>query len=193
MFSLRSRTTASTRTSGPARPIGCPTGPTRRGVSLIELVVLIAASAAVFAVAVVAFTRFLDASRGGQIHLERTVQTARLAEQFRRDVWAAREATQDTKIGKLTLVADDGLRVEYEIDAGALRRTAFHEDKPEMRDRFQLSGTTPLGFEIDSSKAAILLAPLKLHPVEGEDPHGKPLRIVATLARDRRFQMAEGR
>ena len=164
----------------------------RRGVSLVELVVVIGASAALFGVGTVAFTRFLAIRRGGQDHLDRTVQTVRLAEQFRHDVWASQDvAGPPESADKLTLTAGESRRIDYELGPSQVRRTILEKDKPPSHASFQLPTATPLRFEIEPAgaarKVALLVAPLHPNPVEGTTAPGKPLRIAATLGRDSRF------
>ena len=163
----------------------------RRGVSLIELSVVIAVGATMLALAVVTFSRILTMRRSAQEHLERTSQTARLAEQFRRDVWSSptTSETPDSKT-KLTLTENENRRIEYEIKGGALRRTLLEGDKIVSSDNFNLPGASALQFTTQENQGTkrigLLIAPLRPHPVEGEDLHGKPSQILAQLGRDSR-------
>ena len=163
----------------------------RRGVSLIELSVVIAVGATMLALAVVTFSRILTMRRSAHEHLERTSQTARLAEQFRRDVWSSPSTSDiaDSKT-KLTLNEAENRRIEYEITRGVLRRTLLEGDKIVAADTFKLPGASVLQFTTQedqgTKRIGLLIAPLRPHPVEGEDPHGKPSRILAQLGRDSR-------
>jgi hypothetical protein len=85
------------------------------------------------------------------------------------------------------LLADDDRQIEYECQGNSLRRTLTIGEETPSRETFPLPGAALLGFEIDNTTVALLIAPLNPNPVEGEDPRGKPLRISANLARDRRF------
>lgn len=166
----------------------------RPGVSLIELTVVISVGAMLIALAAVTFTRILRMRGSAQEHLERTTQTARLAEQFRRDVWSARSASEvEEPAKKLTLNEAANRRVEYEIIQGGLQRTAFEGDKAFTPNVFRLPGAEVLTFSSEGaqgSKVSLLIASLRPHPVEGEDPYGKRSRIVALLGRDHRTAAA---
>lgn len=173
----------SERTPRAARPL--------RGVSLIELLVVIGASAILLSLAAVAFTRFLQVRTRGQEHLERTVQAARLAEQFRRDVWAASKATiADDAGGELTLNADDR-QVTYRIDQQRIVRQELQQGKRKAGDSFLLPGVLPLRLQSDGAKVSIALAAdIRIEP---EQPaHGLPWSIIATLGRDRRYATQGG-
>jgi len=164
----------------------------RHGFSLIEAVIFVTASAIVFAVAITAFARFLQVGRVSQEHLVRTVQTARFAEQFRHDVWAASDSKLNPagQAKQLSLEDPLGNQVVYQIDDNAIHRTTQQNDRPVGRENFPFPQDTLIYFEADAAGVSAIVAPPKSHLVEGESPQGKPLRISANLGRDHRYASA---
>ena len=170
-------------------PFQRESAPARHGTSLVELLVVIAVSASLFALATVMFARFLAMRSAGEEHFQRTTQVGRLAEQFRRDVWEGQQAAlPEGETDKLTITGNQQ-RVEYLIRSGAIERTVIdgEGDTPQLRETYSLATAAPLRFEVHDARLSVLIAPLHAKPVEGESPHGKPTRIAATLGRDDRF------
>jgi Tfp pilus assembly protein PilE len=163
----------------------------RKGASLIELAVLIAAAAILFSVAIVVFNRILSMRRAGQEHLERTVQTARLAEQFRRDVWASKTFTLSESPPLLKLQSPDDREVEYRIDEGNLQRTELSKGKQGLRETLKIPGASVLQLAKEDSdghaRLSVSIASRRENAVEGEPTYGKPMRIAAKVGRDHAY------
>jgi len=168
-----------------------PRPTTRRAASLIELVILISAAALIMALLTIVFARALGLRRSAQQQLEQTVQTARLATQFRRDVWAAERVEESPGPPQaLTLELPVGHKVRYQIVDAALERTEITDGKAQVSRMFRIPATEVLRFEQhhrgDAEQVSLVVAPLRSPAVEGESPHGHPLHIKALLGRDLR-------
>lgn len=192
----------------------------RRGVSLIETAVIMAVSAVIFALTIAVFARFLDMNRSGQQHFERVMTIERLAEQFRRDVWAAvkvkdrqPEATSLvlSMIGNanplipspsphtLDRVPEPGAKgasvfIAYSIEAGVVIRTVQHGDKLVGREVYRLPGARVVRFETmgtgPGSSVALRWGIEKITGADGEMEPGPLMAIRATVGRDHRFATA---
>jgi hypothetical protein len=167
-------------------------GETRRAISLIELLVVMAVSSVLLILTIVSLSRFLAMSRAGRTHLERHLALARLGTQFRRDVWSASDMTEPAdKPRLLRLSCPSGEQIEYELDQEAIRRTVLRQGVAESHEAFRLPGVVAAHWEIDPIKPRPRVT-LRLELVKGQTdvaPKGaeKPLEIRATLARDQRY------
>ena len=129
-------------------------------------------------------------------HLETTTTLGRLAEQFRRDVHAAVEATPsaaDAPAPQLRLNGPGDLRIEYESTDGGLRRTQFEGDKVRQREFFVLSAMKVTGWEFQASSRQVSMIVGRLTQREVDVPGTVRYRfpITARLARDHRFELVE--
>ena len=176
----------------------------RQGYSLIETLIAGAVGAVILGLTIASLSKFLDMQRSGQVHLQAHTIVARLAEQFRGDVWAARTATQSSKpaanrneqASALDLVSENGHRTEYKIVESRVLRTVYQGDEVRSRESFTLPAAPRL--DLDDAKPrphATLSIPLRKPPDVADASHAahspRTVRISATLARDRRFAAAD--
>ncbi|MEX2122040.1 MAG: prepilin-type N-terminal cleavage/methylation domain-containing protein [Pirellulales bacterium] len=159
----------------------------RRGVSLVELLVVIAVASVVSGLAATLLVTLLKLERGGRRHLVETASLGRLADDFRRDAAAAGAvvpvAADQEKAAGLAFLRPGGGTVEYRAEPGGLvrqirlRRTGSSPG----REMFRLTERARPVFAVDESDG-ITIAVLSL-----EDEAGSAWRLEAIVGGDLRF------
>lgn len=119
--------------------------PTRRGVTLIEMAVVISLQAVLLAVAVAFIGRMLEADRKHREQVQALSSLHSLADQFRRDVHEAKHATPGDGSLEMHLPAD--LVVRYEAAEGRVHRVEHRGNHLVRRELFRLSRDWPVAFE----------------------------------------------
>jgi hypothetical protein len=172
---------------------------TRRGTTLIELMVVITGCAALLSLSGQLLHRALKNQSESRRYFDLEHTAWRLAHDFRRDVNAAETATTpdaDDALLRLELPADR--RVAYSRDGASLVRTLTRADGPPARETYALPEGAVVAVEFDEQAQLITLS------VTGEstkNDQAPPTRIndarlavdaVAQLNRDGRFE-ASGR
>jgi prepilin-type N-terminal cleavage/methylation domain-containing protein len=173
---------------------------TRRGVSLIELLVVLSASTVILTMSAALVHRVMHIySQARAFHnVERN--TLRLSEQFRRDGHQAMAATaldgsrNDGVFLRLQLA--DGQTLEYREVSGSVSRTRSQGDKTLSRDAFTFPPNIKLSLREDGRPRRLILS-ITAAPVETPDMNGKSpwtahsqrvnLQAEVVLGRDGRF------
>lgn len=163
----------------------------RRGYSLVEMLVVIGVMSAVAGVAVGILHSILSVNHAARQGLIEQSALARLAETFRADARAADELTGG-KSGKWELKRSDGPSVEYRLEADRLtRRGQTSAGGPTVED-FLLPKGAAVTIEKMNQKDVGGAAMLTLTVEPGTADDGRPrsatrgLRVEAQLGRDRR-------
>ena len=167
----------------------------RRGVSLVELLIVISIATVVVGMCVTTIHLLLRTQRDESRGVRTTVTLSRLAETFRDDVHATSQSEiGDDETGRRLLLEDEaGRRIVYRADEHQLRRIETLRGAEVHRDTFYF----PLESKIDFAREE----PLRLvrisidvgtersdaPPPERVRPPSRAVRIEAIADRDRRL------
>jgi hypothetical protein len=167
--------------------------PTSRGFTLIEMVAIITISAALAGIAVVLLQVLLTGQRAAKAAQEHAAIFRRLADDFRRDVHAAREAEPGESA--LTLrgfsPGSGGRRVRYEIHANEVLRCEEGENGPDRRESYFLPKTCSAAFRQKTELSAQVIALTPVPPAESPPEAFPTTSVEAVLGRDHRFEKVE--
>ncbi|HUG92770.1 MAG TPA: hypothetical protein VML55_18155 [Planctomycetaceae bacterium] len=173
------------------------TRPRRRsGKSLIELIAVISILAAVMAAGTRLMHVLFRAERTGTQQAAETAALAQLARQFRRDVHAAdsRRMAPSPAGGDTTLelTLPGGEQVVYVPGRQSIDRRVLRGGEILSQQRFRLSGRT-IGFEPSGDAAVTLVCePSSEGASTGAAAVPRlPVRVLAVVGRDRRFERRE--
>lgn len=165
-----------------SRPIHTPLT-ARRGVTLVELMVVMTAVAVMLGISVVLLGLAMRIETDGRDGFDRAETLVRLSARFRNDVHEARDASVDGRV--LRLEPGVERRVEYRVDEhGELTRVVVSEGKDVAREPFRIPGSTGAKLalrELDGRRFAILTIDVQsrqdridpIRPVEVEACVGK--------------------
>lgn len=169
---------------------------TRRGVSLVELLLVMSAATVILTMSAGLIHRIMHAQSKARsfVDVERT--SLRLANVFRRDVHQAIDATAgDSDAGEglfLRLKLPENQTIEYRRQPGAVLRLLLEDSRNVSREEF----TFPPGIELTIRKDQPRLVVLSIHSRPGEMPtddgRSEPnayaipvnLQVQAALSRD---------
>ncbi|MFO0789680.1 MAG: hypothetical protein U0805_09490 [Pirellulales bacterium] len=173
----------------------------RRAISLLELLLVMSASAVVLSLSGVLLHRVMlvQIESRSRTNVERT--SLRLAGQFRSDVHSARDAKPDNARNEsgvfLHLTTIDDRTIDYSRDNDGLVRVESGGDRPSRHEAFEFPPQTQLA--IEQGDAGSLALTLQLHareqPLAASDvaidmnPTPVSLRVEATIGRDLRLQL----
>jgi type II secretory pathway component PulJ len=189
---------------------------TRRGVSLIELMVIMSAASAVLSTSAVILHRTMRSQEQTRYFFENEHAAQRLARQFRADVRGAvslemievavanvdPEGTAAEPFLTLRLAdsagEDEGevATIEYRRTATGILRTATSDDGPTAREDYAIASIAQIQLREDTSPRRLVLTitadPADLHPQLGERTptiRDTPVNMeaVAIVGRDARF------
>lgn len=170
----------------------------RRGTMLVEVMTCMVIGMVLIGVITTIFVRVVVMDPAAREHLATTTTLGRLAEQFRRDVHAALDATptaENPLVLQLRLQGPGDLRIVYEPGADGVRRTRFDGDNVLQREHFVLDGMKVTGWEVQKSSREVSMIVGRLSQGDVED--AATLRyqfpITAKLARDHRFALVESK
>lgn len=150
----------------------------RRGISLVELMVTMAAVAAMLGISVMLLGLTMRLETDGRSAFERAETIARLSGRFRNDVHQTREAALDGRVLRLG-------RVEYRVDDyGELVRAVVVEGKDTAHEAYRISGSAGARLslrDIEGRRFAVLTVDVQprrdrldpIRPVEVEALVGK--------------------
>jgi hypothetical protein len=172
---------------------------TRRGASLIELLVILSASTVVLTLTGVLLHRAMRIQTLSRAHVDAERTTLRLSEQFRSDVHQARAlSSQPGNDGEvfLRLELADGRVAEYSRTNGAVLRSESGGDRPTWREEYAIPGAGALRIEQESAPQRLVMT-IILKPAERPVPNGQapagtrfvPMSLCAeaVVGRDLRF------
>jgi hypothetical protein len=172
---------------------------TQRGVSILELIVVLSASTVVLTLSSVLLQRVMRIHIQSRADLGAERTALRLSEQFRRDVHQARAAVTDrTELGDnvvLRLTFADSQPVEYSYDSGILERVKSKGGNRIAREEFALPAGSDVRVESRDSPQRHVLTITAPRNSEGDNqqlPARKltiPLsvQVEAVLGSDWRF------
>lgn len=162
----------------------------RRGVSLVELLVVISTGMIVVGLAVALVRTLVGAHRAAEAHLVRSDAGRRLCESFRSHVRAAgaAEYTEEDGVGRLELTFDDGHQVEFRSAEQVVTRTERDQGVERRREKYTLPANSAARFEVqsDNNTKTVKLA-ITQTPSRAADGALREFVAVATLNRDHRF------
>jgi len=165
----------------------------RSGYTLLEMVIVMVAAAAVTGVAVGALAlgyRIHHASRG---HLYAATVVDRLADRFRQDCHAAVGFRALDSGAGWQLVLPDAETIDYRPAPGGLDRIEQSDGRVRHRDTFALRPGLDVNFTLEEDEQPAVVR-LELEP-SGDAVRpvpARPVRIVAVLGLDHRFETWEG-
>lgn len=168
----------------------------RRGVSLVELLVVMTACTALLTTSAVVLHRMMHAQTKTRDFLAVQRNSLRLSEQFRSDVHRAKSAaTDDLAAGTVVrLQLDESQTVEYRHSEGTVQRGLLDNDEIVAREEFAFASGSKLA--ISREEPDLLTLSVTREP---DDPGGPALqafatpvhlRIAARLGGDRRHAEA---
>jgi len=164
----------------------------RRGISLIEMIAVMGVGAVMMGIAVTLLYGLLRAEGSGREHLRHSSVLGRLADQFRRDVHAAKTvaAAADGEGRQFELAP--GRTVTYRLESGTLTRTEQVDGTVERRESYALPPGTTATIEIPTNTQPAIVS-LRITPVAEASGAvgGRAIRVNAVLARDHRFAKPE--
>jgi hypothetical protein len=160
----------------------------RRGTSLIELIAVMGIGAVMMGVAVTLLYTLLRTEGSGRTYVRQSLVLSRLAEQFRRDVHAAKtsQALSDGQGRQFELAP--GRTVTYRPERGTLSRTEQADGAVQRRESFVLPPGTAASVDVEADTKPTI-ASLVIAPVgeASRPPGGQAIRFDAVLAKDHRF------
>jgi hypothetical protein len=172
---------------------------TRRGASMIELLLIMSACTVVLTLTGVLLHRAMRIQMQSRAHVNAERTALRLSEQFRSDVHQARAVASDFgKNDKLFLHLDlaDGRVAEYSRASGTLLRRESGGDRPTRREEFSFPGADAATIEHKNAPQRLALT-IFLKPTEQLLADGKTLTSAnfvpmslcaeAAVGRDLRF------
>jgi hypothetical protein len=154
----------------------------RRGVSLIELIVVIGVETMLLSLAVTTIATLIATERNGRRGLEQAAALDALRDEFRRDVRLAAAFEQQPNVVKLTL--HSGRRVEYAASDDGIARREHQGNTLTAQEYFRLPGFT-MSLEATGEQSPRVLR-LKLSPPQPADEKAPPAlpAIEAVLGGD---------
>ena len=160
----------------------------RRGVSLIEMLVVIAVSTVLLGVAVSVLNLLMRAERSGREHVNRTATVARLADQFRSDVRAALRpiAADGTAKNQWQFVLTTDRAVTYRALPKEIERREQIGGKLVRQESYVLPADCSAEIIVHTDSAPAT-ASLVIAPSGLASSARREIRMDATLGADHRF------
>jgi type II secretory pathway component PulJ len=160
----------------------------RRGISLIEMLVAITVSTALMGLAVSTLYMLMRVGQNGRDHVGQAMIVPRLADQFRSDVHAAlRPITADgSSKNQWRFALPKDCTVTYQVLPGEMERRQQVAGKLVRQESYVLPahGSAEIVLRTDSTPATASL--VITSPGPGSSP-GREIRIDAALGTDYRF------
>ena len=162
----------------------------RRGVSLIEMLVVITTGTIIVGLVVGMLRTLMVAHRASERHLVRSEAVGRLCESFRSDVRSAASAECVEADGaiRLELTGDDGRQIVFRAADQAVIRTEQAQGAEVRREKFAMPTNSAIRFETqpDDETRTVKLV-ITRTPARALGGPAHEFHAVATLGRDRRF------
>jgi prepilin-type N-terminal cleavage/methylation domain-containing protein len=160
----------------------------RRAVSLIEMLVVIAVSGVVMGLAVTTLGTLMQAEQSGRNHVSHAAVLAQLADQFRADVHAAVHpiAVEAPAKDQWKLTLPKNTVVTYAALPDEIQRREQVDGKLVRRESYLLpaGSTAEIVLRADLAPA---IASLVVSPPRATSPAGRELRVDAAWGVDHRF------
>jgi prepilin-type N-terminal cleavage/methylation domain-containing protein len=169
----------------------------RRGVSLVELLIVISVATVIVGICVTTIHVLLRSERDQSRAVRTAVTLSRLTEVFRDDVHATSNAeivSHEAQPSRLTLSDADGRQIGYSADGHLLQRVETARGAEIHRDTFHFPSGSTMRFERDESPRLVRMiidvaAALPHEMPEGRTRSAPPrtLLIEALPDRDHRY------
>ncbi len=168
----------------------------RRGVSLIEMIIVMTVGAVLMGIAVSLLLVLLRAEQGGRAHAERNESLQQLADQFRRDVRAADKTPKVVDVrdeaGFVTLLIISGDRILfYDIASetpGIVRREIdANSGNALCRETYSLPNDSTAALAVIDADAKHPIVRLTIAPEDESLRAAQEIHIEAAASRDGRF------
>jgi prepilin-type N-terminal cleavage/methylation domain-containing protein len=157
----------------------------RRGVSLIELLVVITVLAVLLGLCAITIQLLLRVGSDAQARRSAAASLGRLAEQFRADVHACDDVEVRPSAG-LRLVLKPGVVIEYRVHAGSVARVESGEGRASRHESFVLGRHDTAAFDRRDEGARRFLALVIGHRERpGTIDPARPTEILALVGKDR--------
>jgi prepilin-type N-terminal cleavage/methylation domain-containing protein len=164
--------------------ITAPHRPAHRGVTLIEMMVVIGALAILLGLCAVTIQLLMRVSSDAQARRGAATTIGRLAERFRADVHACEAAELRAPAG-LRLRLDPRATIDYEAGGGRITRVESVDGKPARRESYVLGRHDTAAFERrdDGPRRFVALVVGRKERPESTDP-ARPMEVLASVGRD---------
>jgi type II secretory pathway component PulJ len=167
----------------------------RRGVSLIETVVVVSLAMASLSLVAGSIHMIMKAQFQAEEIVRQGRNLSRLDEQFRRDIHRAESAelipADDEQPARLLLILPEGRTVRYEPAAWQLFRLTEKEGEAESRERYSFPEGSLIRPEREEDWLRLVIDTRDLHPDQRAGTWRRPLVIEARLSRDHRFHSGQ--
>jgi len=164
----------------------------RHGYALVELLAVIAIGAVLMGAAIEVLYLLSRAERGGRSRAGQAMIVARLADQFRSDVHAARPpaalASEEKNPWQFTL-SNDRVAV-YRALPGEIQRIEQVRGRPVRQESYALPEGSTVEIAVRAEPAPAMAGLVITLPGPGSEL-GRDIRVEAAFGRDRRFAHAE--
>jgi prepilin-type N-terminal cleavage/methylation domain-containing protein len=165
----------------------------RRGLFLIEMLIVMTVGSALAGIAVLMLYALMLSHDAGREHLENCRSISRLAEQFRGDVHSMQKTSADgieTEIELLPEAASDA-KVRYQCLDGRVDRSELQGEKTVRQESYMLGPDMEASIKTQAQgDASIISISISPKPQTENLHHATPLRIEALLGLDRRLTKA---
>lgn len=152
--------------------------PTRRGVSLVETLVIISAASTVLTLTGLLIHRTMQASSRAQAFHSDEANAWRVSAQLRIDTVGAKSA--EIRGNSLTLYGHDGTTIRYDGSESGLRRTVSDGESDLASDIYSFRGIK--GWSLNETKSPRCLTLVANPPqYDGLGSTGAPLRLRVTV------------
>lgn len=159
----------------------------RRGISLIEMMVVISCVSILLGLCTVSIQTLWRAAGNGQARRTAAAGLNRLAEQFREDVHAASPPGDGEESNtKLRLVLDDRITIAYEARTGRVDRIESAGDNVTRRESYVIGRDRSARFERrDDGPRRFLAMVIRHESRKGRTEPPRPIEILALPGKDR--------
>ena len=163
----------------------------RRGVSLVEMIVVIAVASALTGIAVSLLLVLFRAEQSGRTQIGQAESFQQFADQFRRDVHAAGDASvQGKDRQRCKFEFANHVIVRYMTDAHSIWREEQRFSTNLRMEPYTLPQDSTVTIEVDRAASPPVVS-LMIKPKEASQRPGREFRIDAVLGRDLRFAVEE--
>ncbi|MFN0055114.1 MAG: prepilin-type N-terminal cleavage/methylation domain-containing protein [Planctomycetales bacterium] len=170
----------------------------RRGVSIVEILIVMSIGSVIVGTTITTLHLLLRSERDQARGVRTASTTARLAQVFREDVHAMREAriipAEGDEPERLQLTDALGARVEYAANGHVLTRIDSRGAGPHHQEAFHFPLDSSVQFDQQDQSSSVAIAlrlaagELGRRAPDAPARPGRSLRLEATLGRDFRFE-----
>jgi prepilin-type N-terminal cleavage/methylation domain-containing protein len=166
----------------------------RRGVTLVELLVVITVGTLMLGMCVGTIHLVLRLDRGGRAQVSDRMARARLAQYFRADVRAALRTEPATgRVQKLTLFLPEERVVEYRIEPRRVLRVRTEAGTLKNQDAFPLPRKCEAHFELEDRAGKTFAGLVVLNQERAALAALGEFRVEGVVGKDHRFEPGKER